>query len=434
MARLKIAYIGGGSTRAPGTVAAFIERAQEFSGSEIVLIDLDPERLETVARIARNMIAARGVDLEITVSTDRRAGLTNCDAVLTSFRPGGFEARVLDERIPLEHGVIGQETQGPGGFFMALRSVAVMRGILEDMAAVCPRARLYNYTNPVNIVSQAVGDHSDVEVISLCEGPLVFPGELVRGVGLEAAKLDTLMVGLNHASWTVRALYGGAPLMPLLEAALETDRTQPRFEKDIRRWLELSVAMGSIGASYMRYYYFRDEVLAELRAKPTTRAEDILRDVPDYWAHYAEQAKSENPVLEPARARGGLFELELAVDVMAAIHNDRRTVWPVNVPNRGALPGFADDTVVEVSALCDRFGATPLQSPALPEGVRGLTGALEEYQRLAANAAWGGTRRDAIRALCANPLVLTLPKAEALFDALASAHRAHLPARLLEGT
>ena len=432
MARLKVAYIGGGSTRAPGTVAAFIQRGADFAGSEIVLIDLEPQRLEIVRTIATKMARAAGVDITVSATTDRRAGLTDCDAVLSSYRPGGFEARRLDERIPLAQGVIGQETQGPGGFFMALRSIHVMRGILADMEAVCPKARLFNYTNPVNIVSQAVTLHSNIPTISLCEGPLVFPSELVRGVGLEPSFLDTAMIGLNHASWTVRHLYDGSDLMLHLERVLETDRAVPALPLELRRWLELSVTMGCIGASYMKYYYYRDELLAELRAKPTTRAEDILHDVPDYWAHYREQAASESPVLDPARSRGGLFELELAVDVMSAVFNDRREVWPVNVPNAGAIPGFADDLVVEVGGYCDRHGVTPLTQPPLPTAVRGLTGMLAEYQCLAAKAAWDGSRTDAIRALAANPLVLSLSKAESLFDEMSVAHRAYLPPRLLE--
>src|ERR671931_32183 len=104
-----------------------------------------------------------------------RAGLADCDAVLTSFRPGGFEARYLDESIPLKHGVIGQETQGPGGFFMVLRSIHVMQGIVADMEAVCPRAWLFNYTNPINIVSEALTHHTDIPTVSLCEGPIIFP-------------------------------------------------------------------------------------------------------------------------------------------------------------------------------------------------------------------------------------------------------------------
>src|SRR4029079_8470162 len=145
MARIKLAYIGGASTRAPGTMASFVHQGENFAGSEVVLIDLDPDRLALVQTLAEKLARARGLDLRITATTDRRAGLTGCDAVLTSFRPGGFEARALDERIPLQHGVIGQEPQGPGGFFMALRSIHVMQGIVADMEAVCPGAILVNY-------------------------------------------------------------------------------------------------------------------------------------------------------------------------------------------------------------------------------------------------------------------------------------------------
>src|SRR5688572_16502804 len=170
MARIKLAYIGGGSTRAPGTMASFIDQGENFNGSEVVLIALDDERLQIVRTLAQNMAHARGLDLTITATTGRRAGLTDCDAVLTSFRPGGFEARYLDESIPLRHGVIGQETQGPGGFFMALRSIHVMKSIIADMEAVCPRARLFNYTNRMNIVSEALTHHTDNQVVSLCVG------------------------------------------------------------------------------------------------------------------------------------------------------------------------------------------------------------------------------------------------------------------------
>src|SRR5215213_4779781 len=185
MARLKIAYIGGGSTRGAGTMASFIEQGENFSGSEIVLIDLDAERLELIRTLSERMAAAKGVDLAVSVTTDRRAGLRDCDAILTSYRPGGFEARVQDEKIPLRHGVIGQETQGAGGFFMALRSIAVMQGILDDAAVACPGARIFNYTNPVNIVAQAVTDHSGVPFVSLCEGPILYPEMLAAAAGLD---------------------------------------------------------------------------------------------------------------------------------------------------------------------------------------------------------------------------------------------------------
>ena len=426
MARVKIAYVGGGSSRAPGTVASFIRQWENFAGSEIVLLDLDRERLELVRDLARRMIAARGADLSVTSTLSREEALTGCDAVLSSYRPGGFEARALDEAIPLRHGVIGQETQGPGGFFMALRAVHVARDLVRDMERWCPQAVLFNYTNPVNIVAQAVADHSPVQVVSLCEGPIVFPRELAEFAGLDPLKVRATMVGLNHACWSAEAEYDGRPMIPLLEEALERGVADPWA----RRLLHLAVAMNSLPASYMKYYYYRDEMLAELKAKPTTRAQDIARALPDYWAHYAEQLNAPDPTLDPERSRGGIFELEVAVDVMDACFNDRGEVWPANVVNAGAMADFPAGRVVELPCLVNRSGVRPLGGYRVPQAVRALVSALGEYQQLAADAAWDGSRRQAIQALASNPLVPTLPLAETLYRELAHAHRAHLPERL----
>jgi 6-phospho-beta-glucosidase len=431
MARIKIAYIGGGSTRAPGTMASFIEQGENFAGSEVVLIDLDPERLNLVKRLADKMARARDLDLTVSVTTDRRAGLTDCDAVLTSYRPGGFEARYLDESIPLKHGVIGQETQGPGGFFMALRSIHVMQGIVADMEAVCPGAILFNYTNPINLVSEAVTHHTDIPAISLCEGPIYFPTELALEAGLDPGKVDAVMIGLNHGSWSVRHLYDGADMIPLVREAYERKRADPRAKRRDLRLLELAATMSSIPADYFQYYYYKDELLAELQAKPTTRSQDIMAQVGDYWQHYREQAEADEPHLDPQRSRGGIHELELAIDVMDAIFNDRKEVWPVNVPNRGAIADFPDDLVVEVPGYADRNGVVPLAQGQMPRHVSGLVKMLGEYQALAAEAAWSGTRRDAVRALASNPLCFSLPTAEKLYDEMAAAHRAYLPERLL---
>jgi 6-phospho-beta-glucosidase len=432
MARIKLAYIGGGSTRAPGTMASLIAQGENFQGSEVVLIDLDLERLGVVKTLADKMARYKGIDLTITITTDRRTGLADCDAVLTSFRPGGFEARHLDERIPLKYGVIGQETQGPGGFFMALRSIHVMQGIIADMEAVCPKARLFNYTNPINIVSEAITHHSAIPTVSLCEGPIIFPRMLAQAADLDPEKVDAVMIGLNHGSWSVRHQYDGTDMMPLVRAAYERKKGDPATSVHDLRLLELAATMGAIPAAYFLYYYFKDEVLAELQAKPTTRAQDIMAAVPDYWEHYREQAATDVPMLDPRRSRGGIHELELAIDVIDAVFNDRKEVWPVNVPNHGAIAGFPDDLVVEVPGYVDRNGIVPIVQGPLPRHLAGLVKMLGEYQALAAEAAWSGTRIDAIRALASNPLVLSLHTAEALYDEMAAALKDYLPARLLD--
>jgi 6-phospho-beta-glucosidase len=431
VARIKLAYIGGGSTRAPGTVASLIARGDRFPGSEIALVDLDAGRLDTVRRLAIRMADVRGLDLRVTATTDRAEGLRDADVVLTSFRPGGFEARILDERLPLRHGVIGQETQGPGGFFMALRSIAVMREIVADIERLAPSAVLINYTNPVNIVSEAVTHHSGIPTISLCEGPIYFPPGMAKAAGLDPARLDAVLVGLNHTGWTVRHRYDGQDVMPLIQAAAERRGRQPSDNPRTDRMLHLAAVMGSLPSAYLYYYYFRAEALEAARAAPTTRAEDIVAEVDDYWRHYEEQAAADDPALDPARSRGGILELELAIDVIDAIVNDTGATWPVNVPSRGTMPGFADDLVVEVPAVVDRSGAHPIAQPALPANVRGLIEALGAYQALTAEAAWTGGRREAIAALAAHPLVVSLSLAERIYDEMAAAHRAHLPDRLV---
>ena len=149
-----------------------------------------------------------------------------------------------------------------------------------------------------------------------------------------------------------------------------------------------------------------------------------------YWAHYREQLTADVPRLEPVRSRGGIHELELAFDVMDAVYNDRLEVWPVNVPNRGALPDFPGDLVVEVPALIGNHGATPLVQDALPRPVVGLVKQLGHYQALAAEAAWSGERRAAVQALTSHPLVGSLAKAEAVYDDMAGMMKAFLPERL----
>ena len=226
-------------------------------------------------------------------------------------------------------------------------------------------------------------------------------------------------------------MYDGQDMLPLIRDAYPRIMADPDVPRVRKMQIEVTVTMGSLCADYMQYYYYRDEVLNNMRTAAQSRSERILSEVPTYRAHYREQATAARPELDQARSRGGIMELELAIDVMSAIFNDSGQVYPCNVPNRGAIPFFPDDRVVEVPCLVNRHGATPLTQPPLPEGPRALLGMLSEYQSLAAKAAWDGTRADCIRALAGNPLVLDLCKATVIYDELAAAHKRYLPERLL---
>jgi 6-phospho-beta-glucosidase len=311
---------------------------------------------------------------------------------------------------------------------MALRSIAVLQQVAAELAEVAPRAKVFNYTNPVNIVAQAWTRHSDIPLVSLCEGPIIFPRGMARDLGLDPDLVDGHMVGLNHGCWSYDATYDGSDFVEVIAERLARG---PELPRSVERLAELAVTMDAVPAEYFKYYYFEDEVLAELQAKPTTRAEDILSWAPAYWQHYTEQLASDDPQLDPSRSRGGIHELELAIDVMDAVFNLKDEVHPVNVPNTGgALPGMPEDLVVEVYGRVRDGWIEPQPAPPLQRHLRGLVEALGEYEYLAAEAAWAGDRRDAVRALAANPLVRTLPRAERLYGALSAAHRAYLPERL----
>jgi len=429
MARVKIAVIGGGSAYCASFLQALIQKAQAFRGSRLVLMDIAAEEAALVARLGRQMAQAAGAGLEIEATTNRRAALADAQVVFTTFRVGGFEARAHDERIPLQHGIIGHETIGPGGFFFTLRTLPVMRGIAEEMAQVAPRAWWVNYTNPTNIVAEAVSRFTEARIISICDQGPHDARVVLRLLGLPDEGMEFWAAGLNHANWSTRFRLGDRDVIPLMVEAAPRIARDPDVTPSWRRLFGLTEQYGQMPSSYMQYYYFPDETVAEAQAKPTTRAEDILAELPAIFAHYRQQADQPVPHLTQMRGSGGFGDL--AVEVMDALVNDTGAVHMANVPGRGALPGFPPERVVEVPCRLDARGATPLVQPPLPPAVAGLIQALAEYQALAAKAGWRGSRRQAVLALAANPLVRSLPRAGALYDDLAAAHRDHLPKRLL---
>jgi 6-phospho-beta-glucosidase len=189
---------------------------------------------------------------------------------------------------------------------------------------------------------------------------------------------------------------------------------------------------GRIPNRYMQYYYFHEDMLDEAVSSPKCRAEEIMDELPDYLDHYREESEKAVPNLVKMRGGSKAFG-DFAVEVMHAIATDSNHVFILNVPNRGAVPGFEADRVVEVPCLVNRHGAQPLAQQPLPDEVSGLIQALGYYQALAAGVAWDGDRKSAILALACNPLVRSIEIAEKLFDEMAAAHRQHLPGWCVPG-
>jgi 6-phospho-beta-glucosidase len=413
---LKIAIIGGGSAYAPGLLHAFIQHAESFPGSELALMDIAHPELAIVQRLGEKMAASANVDLTVTAYHDRREALANADYVLTTFRQGGFEARHLDESIPLRFGVIGQETIGPGGFFFAMRTLPVMKAIAAEMSQVAPNAVLVNYTNPTQIVAEAVTHFTDVTCISLCDQTNDDQKKILHALDIQPAKVLLESVGVNHATWSTRFLIDGQDGVELMIRHCDRVLDRKDVSSRVKRQFRLTRDYGRVPNSYLQYYYFREETLAEAQAAPLTRAQEIMRDLPGYYAHFLEQIAA--PVPRLTHVRGGSLFGDMAVEVLCGLAGKDSSIHTLNVPNRRAIPDFAPDRIVEVPARLEHSGATtPLVQDRLPAEVAGLLHMLAEYQWLAADAIWNGDRHSLEHALAANPLVMSLPLARQLLDA-----------------
>ncbi|QPC84039.1 glycoside hydrolase [Phototrophicus methaneseepsis] len=409
---VKIAIIGGGSAYAPGLLGAFIHKAQDFDGAELALMDIAETELAIVHRLGQKMIEAAHVNLTLTAHTDYRSALADADYVLTTFRQGGFEARAQDERIPLQYGIIGQETIGPGGFFFAMRTIGVVRKLLATIKEVAPRAVLVNYSNPTQIIAEAVTHFSDVPCISICDQSDDDQRKILDALNITPQHVEFESVGLNHATWSTRFLVDGEDGIELMLRGCEDVLARDDISNRLKRQFMMTRDFGRVPNSYMQYYYYRQETVAEAQAAPKSRAQEIMDLIPSYYVHFEEQAAQDVPHV--THSRGGSIFGDMAVEVLRGLVQNNQSIHTLNIPNRAALPDFAPDRVVEVPARLESRNATPLAQHPLPHEVTGLLHMLAEYQWLSAKAIWEGDTRLKELALASNPLVMSVPLARKL--------------------
>lgn len=407
---LKIAIIGGGSAYAPGLIHAFIQNAEAFEGAELALMDIATQELDIVCRLSRKMVAAAGTNLQINSYSSRQEAIADADYILTTFRQGGFEARHQDEHIPLKYGVIGQETIGPGGFFFAMRTLPVIKSLLEDIKQVAPGAVLVNYTNPTQIVAEAVTHFSDVPCISICDQTKDDSGKILHALNMQGADVSIESIGLNHATWSTHFTIDGRDGVEIMLEHYDAVMERHDVSNRVKRQFRLTREYGRVPNSYLQYYYYPEETVEEAKAAPQTRAQVILDMLPSYYRHFEEQIAADVPEL--SHVRGGSLFGDMAVDVLRGLVMDDGSIHTLNVPNWSALPDFAYDRIVEVPARLRARRGTPLVQEHLPSDVLGLLKMLAEYQWAAADAIWNGDHTALQHALAANPLVLSLSLAK----------------------
>lgn len=429
---LKIVTIGGGSSYTPELIEGFINYYSELPVREIWLVDIEAgkQKLEIVGNLARRMIEKAGLPIEIHLTLDRKKALEGADYVTTQLRVGQLAARALDELIPLKHGVIGQETNGPGGLFKAFRTIPVILEIAREMEKVCPDAWLINFTNPAGMVTEAVLRHTSIKVIGLCNVPIGMERGVADLMNVDPSRVRIDFAGLNHMVYGLDVFADGVSVKDqVIERITDPEKAITMKNIHAMGWEpEFLRALNLFPCPYHNYYYKTGDVLAqELKdaEKGETRAEVVQRLEEGLFELYQnEELATKPPQLEE---RGGAYYSEAAVRLIYSIYTDKRDIQAVNTINHGAIEGLPYGSAVEVSCVITKDGPKPINVGKLPIAVRGLIQQIKSFERVAIDAAISGDYDNALLAMTINPLVPSDRVAKLILDEMLEAHKSFLP-------
>ena len=440
---MKITLLGAG-VRAPYVLRGLASSRADLGLDEVIMHDTDAGRLRVMTALGGHLASEWGAGYAVRGDPDARSAISGARFVFSAIRPGQEAARAVDEEVPLKHGVLGQETTGPGGFAMALRTIPAMLRYAQLIQEAAPDALLVNFTNPVGIVMQALHDHSQVRAVGICDGPIAMQRSVAEFLGVPREQVHADYFGLNHCGWIHRVLVDGRDRLPELLGRFEElqaadDQWRP-FDPALVR------AVGMLPMEYLYFYYYRDQAVAHIRSSGSSRGRQLqdlndalwpalrelvsggdLRGARRAWqramgerdaTYFAREQGTAQPI--DADEPGDVFEGEgyegVATAVMAAAVRRLKIPLILNVPNRGAIGGLRDDDVVEVTCLADEHGAHPIAQGRMPDQPLALIEQVKVFERLTVAAAVEGSYDAGLCALLAHPLVPSYPVARAILD------------------
>jgi 6-phospho-beta-glucosidase len=440
---VKLTVLGGGGMRMPAFVrAVLVGGAHHFD--QICLLEPSEVRRDTIGRLAVELAGALGRPGSVTVTPDATEALTGADFVFSAIRVGGDQGRVIDEQVALRRGLVGQETTGPGGCAMALRTIPVVLSYCDLLSRVSPGATLINFTNPAGLITQAIAQQGAVRAVGVCDTPGGTAEHLASFLGVDPATTVFGYSGLNHLGWITSAVAGGTErigeLIGRFEELQAFDHRFSAFDPALIR------RVGALPTEYVYFYYDPQRYVRGVVSAGSSRGEDIEKlntellagvakgfadgGVEAAWSAYAEllavrrdtymrtdmhgdsgQAAArarQEAIAQPAigAARIGGYE-GLALRVIDGLTGKQPGRVIVNVQNDGriSIPALAATDIVEVPAQVTEAGLVPEPVPELPGPARALVEQVKEYERATVQAAMTGDAGLAAVALALHPLV-----------------------------
>ncbi|MFZ5809640.1 MAG: glycoside hydrolase [Chloroflexota bacterium] len=448
---MKITIIGAAGLRTPLIVKAMAARQGRINLTELALMDIDAERLELMAGLLSSV--ENGVELPFSVSltTNADEALQGADYVITTFRVGGMEGRIVDERVPLALGLLGQETTGAGGFAMAMRTIPVLLEYVSLMKKVCPEAWLINFANPSGLLTDMLlREGGWKRTVGICDAPATMQNVAAALLGAAPAEVFVDYFGLNHLGWVKGIFFRGVDILPQFLKTLEQSGGMPELPFDVSLLTEL----GMIPNEYLYYYYYRQQAVQLILERGRTRGEWLkaenealfaklrqLRDQEDlpgmaeqyetylrrrsqtYLLHQSgEKAGQSGVAFAASTVMGDSGYAGVALDLIEGLSGGTAKVMTVNVQNQGAVWGMEEEDVVEVPAYVHQGLIKPLAVGNIPRHCLALMKQVKAYERLTISAALEHSFAHALQALTIHPLVGDVSLARQILAGYQSGH------------
>ena len=438
MKKFNISIAGGGSTFTPGIILMLLDHLEDFPIDTIKLYDNDGERQQTIANACEILLKERAPEVKLLASTDPKVAFENVDFVMAHIRVGKYAMREQDEKIPLRHGVVGQETCGPGGIAYGMRSITGVLEIIDYMEKYSPDAWMLNYSNPAAIVAEATRKlRPNSKILNICDMPIGIEELMASNIGLSSRKeMVVKYYGLNHFGWwTDIRDTSGKDLMPKIIKHVEqhgyaTD-TGSDMEKEAS-WSDTfkkardvqAIDKDTLPNTYLKYYLYPDYEVAHSN-KEYTRANEVMAGREKFVFTECEN------IINKGTAEGTELTIDehasYIVDLARAIAFNTKERMLMIVENKGAISNFEPTAMVEIPCLVGSEGPEPLSVGEIPRFQKSLMEQQVGVEKLTVEAYEEQSYQKLWQALTLSRTIPSAKVAKDILDDLIEANKGYWP-------
>lgn len=438
MKKFSVVIAGGGSTFTPGIVMMMLDNRDRFPMRELVLYDNDEKRQAVLGEALDILIKEQAPELKFSYTTDPEVAFTDRDFCMAHIRAGQYDMREKDEKIPLRHGVIGQETCGPGGIAYGMRSITGMLEIIDYMEKYSPDCWMLNYSNPAAIVAEACRVlRPNAKVLNICDMPVGTLRRMSQIINKQPQDLEVRYFGLNHFGWwtSVKDKEGHEYLDEikdyvaengyLTQVEVDTQHMDPSWQETHKKAKDLlAVNPRYLPNTYLKYYLYSDYEVAH--SNPDfTRANEVME------GREKQVFTAAREIIEKGTAKNSNFHIDshasFIVDLARAIAFNTHERMLMIVENNGAIANFPDDAMVEVPCIVGSDGVEPLAQGKIPNFEQALMYQQVTVEKLVVEAYIEGSYQKLWQALTLSKTIPSAKVAKDVLDDLIEANKDYWP-------